>query len=200
MRKPSCDSWVVGSPPWFQCVILVVLHRWNTTKVCERRYTVYACIRVYYGSTWVIEIKHSTCTQLSEKQREGVVLHTHQVPAYFPGPSPHPESMGWHGAGIPKQSFSHSFRHACNVVGSRHTEITSEIVASGFALEIVPSKRLSGKTIRRFWTAVFSSRATRLSCGQDDYYGAKSLHSSHLARRWISIPMPCSVRFLSCQL
>ena len=94
------------------------------------------------------------------KQREGVVLpHTKSLHTFLV--LNHPESMGWHGAGIPKQSFSHSFRHACNV-GSRHTEITSEIVASGFALEIVPSKRLSGKTIRRFWTAVFSSRATRL--------------------------------------
>lgn len=158
MRKTSCDSWVVGSPPWFQCVILVVLHRWNINSLWKAVYG----IRVYYGSTWVIEIKYSTCTQLSEKQREGVVLpHTKSLHTFLV--LNHSESMGWHGAGIPKQLFSHSFRYACNVVGSRHTEITSEIVASGFALEIVPSKRLSGKTTRRFWTAVFSSRATRLS-------------------------------------
>ena len=41
-------------------------------------------------------------------------------------------------------------------------DITSESVANGFALEIVPSKRASGKIIRRFRTGVFSSRATRL--------------------------------------
>ena len=43
-----------------------------------------------------------------------------------------------------------------------YAEITSESVASGFALQIVPSKRASGKIIRRFWVVVFSSRAMRL--------------------------------------
>ena len=41
-------------------------------------------------------------------------------------------------------------------------EITSESVASGFALEIEASKLPSGKTNRRFWALVFSSRATWL--------------------------------------
>ena len=100
---------------------------------------------------------HSLCGFYG-KQRGWVVLpHTMSLHTFLN----RPKSMGWHGDGIPKHSFSHSCRHACNV-GSRHAGITSEIVESGFALEIVPSKRPPGKTIRRFWTAVFSSRATRL--------------------------------------
>ena len=52
-------------------------------------------------------------------------------------------------------------RHSMLVILA-YAEITSESVASGFALQIVPSKRASGKTIRRFWVCVFSSRAMRL--------------------------------------
>ena len=47
------------------------------------------------------------------------------------------------------------------LLNSAHAEITWESVANGFVLEIEGSKLPSGKTNRRFWTFVFSSRATR---------------------------------------
>ena len=60
-------------------------------------------------------------------------------------------------------SFSHILRPSETTVCLRfYAEITSESFANGFALEIAPSKRASGKTIRRFSTFVSSSRATRL--------------------------------------
>ena len=72
----------------------------------------------------------------------------------------------WDDMGIEFHPIPNTFvspvRHHSMLAILAHTEITSESVANGFALQIVPSNRASGKTIRRFWVFVFSSRAMRL--------------------------------------
>ena len=57
-------------------------------------------------------------------------------------------------------SFAHPKpQYACHFGSQAPFGITSEIVANGFALQIVASKRASGKTIRRFRA---SGQAVRL--------------------------------------
>ena len=71
------------------------------------------------------------------------------------------DDMGMEFQDIPNTFvFAHPTPHsACFFT---YADITSESVANGFVLQIVPSKRASGKTIRRLWVFVFSSRAMRL--------------------------------------
>ena len=112
--------------------------------------------RLFYQT--VILRAHGTCSKLADTpihpSRDDVMC----------------KPVGWHGEGIP----SHSQHLRSRNPFTRPTpqlvclpfwltlEITSESVANGFALQIVASKRASGKTIRRFWVFVFSSRAMQL--------------------------------------